>query len=197
MKNFGTAIILAGGKSTRMGFDKQFLEKDNNRLINTIMSKLKEEFDEIIIVTNKPEEYKDIKARIITDIIKGMGPLGGIHAGLIESTSLYSFILACDMPNIDLQYIRYLKNIIIEKETEICVTKINDYIEPFMGFYSKKVIEGIEKNLSENKRAISSIIKSHNTYYIEDNIDKDIFLNLNTQEDLKKWEKGEGLKSNE
>lgn len=186
MKKFGTAIILAGGKSTRMGFDKQFLEIDNVPIIGTIIAKLKEEFDEIIIVTNKPESYKDIEEKIITDIIKDMGPLGGIHAGLMEASSEYSFITACDMPNIDLDYIRYLKRMIQKSDADICVTLLNGYIEPFMAYYSKKIIGSIEKNLLDNKKAISLIIKGHDTQYNEEYIKEEIFLNLNTQNDLLK-----------
>ena len=79
MKKFGTAIILAGGKSTRMGFDKQFLELNKKRLIDIIINKLKEEFEEIIIVTNKPEEYRKYTQKILSDKIKDVGPLGGIY----------------------------------------------------------------------------------------------------------------------
>jgi len=57
MKKFGTAVILAGGKSTRMGFDKQFLVINRRRLIDSLRKKLKKEFDEIVVVTNKSQYY--------------------------------------------------------------------------------------------------------------------------------------------
>ena len=86
-KKFGTAIILAGGKSSRMGFDKQFLQIDDRRIMDDVIHNLEQEFDEIIIVTNKPEEYSNYKHKIVKDIIVGKGPLSGIHVGLKESSS--------------------------------------------------------------------------------------------------------------
>lgn len=73
MKDFGTAIILAGGKSSRMGFDKQFLKLDERRLMDSLIHKLESEFDEIIIVTNKPEYYIGLSHRIARDIIPEKG----------------------------------------------------------------------------------------------------------------------------
>ena len=137
MKKFGTALILAGGKSSRMGFDKQFLEINEKRLIDIIIKKLEEEFDEIIIVTNKPEKYKDFKYKIITDKIVGKGPLSGIHSGLLEAKSQYVFVIACDMPNINMDYIKHMKTSIDNEEIEVCITKYKDGIEPLLGFYSK------------------------------------------------------------
>ena len=76
MKKFGTAIILSGGKSSRMGFDKQFLKIENRRLVDSMIQKLEKEFDEIIIVTNKPQEYLGLGHKITMDILKEKGPLG-------------------------------------------------------------------------------------------------------------------------
>ena len=64
MDNLNTAIILAGGKSSRMGFDKQFLVTNEKRLILDIAKKLKKHFKEIIIVTNKKEYYKDLGTKL-------------------------------------------------------------------------------------------------------------------------------------
>ncbi len=109
MDKFGTAIILAGGKSSRMGFDKQFLIINEKRVMEIVISKLRAEFKEIIIVTNKPESYKNLADKVVSDIIKGKGPLSGLHAGLKHSSSKYSYFIACDMPNINIEYIRYMK----------------------------------------------------------------------------------------
>lgn len=193
MKKFGAAIILAGGKSSRMGFDKQFIEINETRLINRIASTLAEEFEDIIIITNKPEEYKDFKYRIATDIIKDKGPLGGIHIGLQLASSQYAFVMACDMPNIHLDYIRYMKNIIELQEVQGCVTKYGDWIEPFHNFYSKDMIAEIEKNLAQDRRSINFSLKNLNIHYVEEEIARkfsptwDIFLNLNMKEDLHEY----------
>lgn len=190
MNNFGTAIILAGGKSSRMGFDKQFLRIDERRLMDSLIFKLKREFNEIIIVTNKPEHYLGLSHKITRDIILDKGPLGGIHAGLKLSSSKYAFVVACDMPNINMDYVRYMKKRIGDETIDVCVTKFGDWIEPFSSFYSINLMDKIESHLESGKRSINSLLDNLNTLYIEEcearkfSPNWDMFLNLNTKEDL-------------
>ncbi|MGO1468389.1 MAG: molybdenum cofactor guanylyltransferase [Tissierella sp.] len=187
MKLFGTCIILAGGKSSRMGFDKQFLKVDKRRLMYSIISKLENEFDEIIIVTNKPEHYIGLSHKITMDILKEKGPLGGIHAGLKQAKSKYSFVMACDMPNVNIEYIRYMK----ENTSKMgSTTRFKDWIEPFCSFYSKEMVKPIEKYLKTKKRSITHLLMDLDINYIEEKDARefspswDMFLNLNTQNDL-------------
>lgn len=190
MKKFGTAIILAGGKSSRMGFDKQFLKIDQRRLMDSLINKLKKDFQEIIIVTNKPEYYIGLSHKIITDKLKEKGPLGGIHAGLLESSSKYGFVLACDMPNINMEYVRYMKESMKDQDLDGCVTNYMDWIEPFSSFYSRDLVKEIENHIDSGRRSINSMLKSLNIQYIEEEDARrfspnwDMFLNLNTREDL-------------
>lgn len=193
MDIFGTAIILAGGKSSRMGFDKQFLKIDETRIMNHMTHILEQEFQEIIIVTNKPEEYKESKYKIITDVIVGKGPLSGIHAGLRESSYKYAYILGCDMPNINIEYIKYMKGLISNKDIDGCVTRKSEYIETFNSFYSKNIVEQIENHLLEDRRSINSLLPKLNIYYIEEDTAREyspnweMFSNLNTVEDLQAY----------
>ena len=192
-KKFGTAIILAGGKSSRMGFDKQFLKINDRRIMYDLTSKLEEEFDEIIIVTNKPEEYSNYKHKIVKDIIVGKGPLSGIHVGLKESSSNYAFVVACDMPNINIDYIKHMKEVMGDKDIHGCVTYFEDSLEPFHGFYSKEIISEIEKQLEENIRSVTKLIMNLDFLKIEESEarkfspDWHMFLNLNRIEDLDRY----------
>lgn len=193
MKDFGTGIILAGGQSSRMGFDKQFLKINNRRIIDDLTYKLEKEFEEIIIVTNKPGQYQGSKHRIVTDIIVGKGPLSGIHVGLKESSSNYAFVIGCDMPNVNIDYIRYMKDFIGESQGDGCITSLGNSIEPFHGFYSKNIIGKIESYLSSNRRSIAGLINELNFLYIgEDQAREfspgwDMFSNLNTLEDINRY----------
>ncbi len=193
MNDFGTAIILAGGKSSRMGFDKQFLKIDQRRLMDSLVNKLGIQFGEIIIVTNKPEHYIGLSHKIITDKIVGKGPLAGIHAGLLESSSRYSFVVACDMPNINMQYVRYMIESMKDHSLDGCVTNYMDWIEPFSSFYSKDLVGRIEAHLDSGRRSINSMLKNLNIKYIAEHDARkfspnwDMFLNLNTREDLDEY----------
>lgn len=187
MKDFGTAIILAGGKSSRMGFDKQFLTINKKSVMENIIYKLKDEFDEIIVVTNKPLEYKGLNYKVTCDILKSVGPLGGIHAGLTIAKSKYSMVIACDMPNINMDYIKYMKAHIGE---DGCTTKYGDWIEPFSSFYSKDVVEDIEEYLLTGKKSTCNLLKKLRMNCIEEEVARkfspnwNMFLNLNTKKDL-------------
>lgn len=190
MKEFGTAVILAGGKSSRMGFDKQLLKINERRLIDSLRRKLKKLFDEIIVVTNKSEYYLGFSDKITKDIIVGKGPLSGIHAGLTVANSHYVYFIACDMPNINLDYIQYMKTQIEGANVKACVTKYGEWIEPFNAFYSKGIIEDIEEHLTQNRRSVNSLLSKLKVHYIEEEKARefspnwDMFLNLNTKEEL-------------
>src|SRR5690349_5866240 len=108
MDRFKTAVILAGGKSQRMGFDKQTITVQGRRLIDKMITTLKMEFEEIILISNKPVLYSTSECMVISDEIEDMGPLGGIHTGIKKASSQYVYFTACDMPNLNLEYIRFL-----------------------------------------------------------------------------------------
>ncbi|MGF7060612.1 molybdenum cofactor guanylyltransferase [Brassicibacter mesophilus] len=190
MKKFGTAVILAGGESRRMGFDKQLIKINERRLMDSLINKLKHEFDQIIIVTNKPEYYIGLSDMIVSDIIKGMGPLSGIHVGLKNASSQLVYFIACDMPNINLEYIRHVKEKLKYTDYKACVTRFGEWIEPFNSFYSKDIIRNIEYYLMENRKSIFKLLERLEVYYIPEwearnfSPNWDMFLNLNTKEDL-------------
>ena len=190
MKKFGTAVILAGGKSRRMGFDKQLIKINERRLMDNLINKLRHEFEQIIIVTNKPEYYIGLSDMIVSDIIKGRGPLSGIHVGLKNASSQFVYFIACDMPNINLEYIRYVKEKLKYADCKACVTRFGEWIEPFNSFYSKDMIRDIECYLMQNKRSIFKLLDKLDVNYIPESEARsfspnwDMFLNLNTKEDL-------------
>lgn len=194
MKSFNTAIILAGGKSTRMGFDKGLLKIGNRFLIDITIEKLKKYFDEIIIVNNKTNIYNNDNLIVVEDEIKNVGPLGGIHAGLKYSSSKFNYIIACDMPYINEDYIKFmierLKN---NYQVDVLVTKLGNWIEPFNSFYSKNIVKDIEKHIFLQKRSVYSLLSKLNTIYIEEETARKfspswkMFDNLNTKDDLENY----------
>lgn len=192
MNKFGTAVILCGGKSTRMGIDKQLIEFNDVRIIDIIHNKLSEMFNEVLIASNTPEYY-DENYKVICDEIKNMGPLSGIHIGLKEASSEYVYFIACDMPNINEEYIDYIKNEILESTFDACITRYRNHIEPFNAFYNRSLINHIEEHLNNNNKSINSLLTSKKCLYISENKarnfspDWNMFLNLNYIEDLDKF----------
>ena len=192
MRQFGTALILSGGKSRRMGFDKQLLQIRDRNIIDHIISQIRTEFDDIVIASNRPELYADTDYHIVPDQIKGMGPLSGIHVGLLAAKSQYVYVIACDMPNVNLDYVRYMKEQLaaLPQEVDACITCFKEWIEPFNSFYNRNLIEPIEQHFAENKKMINTLLKQRKCHYISEEVartfspDWAMFLNLNTQADL-------------
>lgn len=196
MDNFKSVVVLAGGKSSRMGFDKQMMVINDKRLIYNLCKSLENEFDDIIIVSNKPNLYKDCSYKVISDDIKNIGPLGGIYVGLKESKSRYLYVVACDMPNVDITYIKNLKECIkkdieLKKEGKVYICKNKGELEFFHGFYAKNLYTELYDFLymEENKKSIKNFIKDKDTKVVDsnllfDNNNKNIFINLNTMKDL-------------
>ena len=186
-----TAIILAGGKSSRMGFDKQFLKLRDKYIIEMIAEKLKSVFNEIILVTSRPEEHSKYGFKLVEDEVKGFGPLAGIHVGLKNSGSMYNYIVACDMPFLNLKYMKYMMGLIQQHEGNVdgVITKLGEWIEPFNAFYSKNLICRIEENIKKDKRQINLLLQDSNMIYVSEakarefSPDWEMFTNINTFKD--------------
>ena len=159
------AVILVGGKSSRMGTNKAFLELKGKTFIELQIELLREMFDEISISANTPSEYEYLNLPIFKDIYPGKGPLGGIYTSLINSSSLHTFMLACDMPFVGPKLIKHLKD--LTKEYDVVIPKSENGLEPLHAFYSKNCIEPIKRELDENNLRIRSFFPQVNVKIVE------------------------------
>jgi molybdopterin-guanine dinucleotide biosynthesis protein A len=144
------AVILAGGLNSRMGgTNKAFLEVGGKTILERLLHALSGPFEEILLVTRKPELYKDLPVRVVTDIYDARSSLTGIHAGLKHCRSDYAFIVPCDAPFIQIDLINYLLNQ-IDPELDVIVPVIDDHYEPLCAIYSKRCIAPIEEQLDRH-----------------------------------------------
>jgi molybdopterin-guanine dinucleotide biosynthesis protein A len=190
MKKDMTGIILAGGKNSRMGINKAFLEIDGTRLIDNILAVYQKIFSEIIIVTNDPLSYTEFsETLIVTDIYKEKGALGGIYTGLFYATYDYSFVAACDMPFLNEDFIIYLTG--QAGKHDIIVPELPEGFQPLHAIYSRNCLSHIKKLLIADKLKIAGFYKEVRLLSIPEekikpfNKDGRLFLNVNTPEDLK------------
>ncbi len=155
-----TGIILAGGKSTRFnGKNKAFFKIGNEIIIENIIKKLSSIFDDVVIVAN---DFKlpNYPVRIVKDIYPGKGPLGGIYTGLVNSNTKYNFVVACDMPFLNLELIEHIKNECRDDEDfDIIVPKLGTHYEPLHAIYSKNCITCIEKQIRQDNLKITELFK--------------------------------------
>jgi len=176
-----------------MGFDKQFLKLNGKYIIELIIERLEQVFNEIIIVTGRPEEYTKYGHKLVGDELKGFGPLAGIHVGLKSSTSLHSYVIACDMPFIDINYINYMMELIDKHEGKVegVITRLGQWIEPFNAFYSTSLIPRIEESFAKGNKQINRMLKDADVLYISEAKAREfspcweMFTNVNTLKDYK------------
>lgn len=194
-----TGIILAGGKNTRMGTNKAFLEINGTRLMDKTLDIYRQLFDEIIIVTNDPLSYLEFaEAAIVTDIYKGKGPLGGIYSGLFYTKTPHAFACPCDMPYLNKDFIRYLIRHI--GQHDIIVPELPEGYQPLHAVYSRNCLPSIQRLLVMDKLKITGFYRDMRVLKIPEaeirpfNPDGRLFQNLNTPEELKD---AQGAKSND
>jgi molybdopterin-guanine dinucleotide biosynthesis protein A len=185
-----SGVVLAGGKSNRMGFNKAFLRFGQQHLIERIVATLKEVFAENILVTDNPELYRNLGLPVVTDIFPGYGPLSGIHAGLVYTNTPYIFVVACDMPFVTAQFILFLLG--QAAGYEVIVPQIKEQVEPLCAVYHKGCLPVVEARLKAGQYKVSGFFQAVKVKYIAqeefsyiDEEDK-IFINLNTRNDLKR-----------
>ena len=185
-----SAIVLAGGKSTRMRTNKALLEIDREQMIEVVVKKLKPIFHDLLVVTNEPDLYSNLGVRLVRDIILGQSPLCGMHAGLISAKYEYSFVVACDMPFIEPSLIKYLVS--ESRGYDVVVPQIDDYLQPLHAVYSKKCIAPIQDCLEHDIKKVLALYHQVRVKFIGMNrlpvqadLEK-VFFNVNTPEDLKK-----------
>lgn len=187
-----TAIILAGGKNVRMGGrNKAFLRIGSKTLIESQIERLQRVFKEVIISARTPEIYSHLNLPVVTDIVPDKGPLGGIYSGLIKASSFFSFVIACDMPFINVELIEFLKKIVARhaQDYDVVVPQSERGLEPLHAFYSKNCIEPIRKQLDNDALQLTDflsrvkvrVVTSEEVKHIENVYNA--LVNLNTQEE--------------
>ena len=145
-----TGVILAGGASKRFnGIVKAKIVIGGIPIISRIIGAFQDIFDEIIIVTNTPEEFSDYNNyRIVGDKFLSKGPLGGIHSALTESENELFFVVAGDMPLLEKELIIRQIEFYFKNRCDILIPTVGEYIEPLHGIYSKSILAALEKYLA-------------------------------------------------
>jgi molybdopterin-guanine dinucleotide biosynthesis protein A len=176
-----TAILLAGGKSTRMGKDKRLLKVNGVPLVNRLCATLGPLFDQLIIATGTDGPSWN-GFRSVIDRFPASGPLSGIHAGLSASETEHNFVIACDIPNVNLAALRKL--ISLSEDCDIVMPSFgNGLAEPLFAFYRKQVVETALKLLQKGRFQVRALMEECNSHVVNFP-DTGWYVNLNTPEDF-------------
>jgi len=182
LREKATAVILAGGKSSRMGgTDKSLLPVNGEPLILNIVKQLENYFDEIIIGANNPEKYEFLNLRIVPDIEREKGPLMGILSCLKSSSNEINFVTACDIPVMNIPFIRKMINLSGNADIVMPVNGNENY-EPLFAVYKKSIIDVAEFILKNDGRRIIELLNFIKCSFV-DFSERGWYQNLNKKED--------------
>ena len=179
--------ILAGGKSTRMGTDKGLLLFNNQPIVQTIIEQLQPAVTKIMIVSNN-DEYEKFGLEVIPDLIKNVGPAGGIHAALHHTDCEQIFVVSCDMPFITSNAIQFMIGQI--SRAQIILPQNQSKPEPLFGVYSKECLPLWQKLIQQEKIKLLEMVTHFDLLKI--NVDQNelftasFFTNINDANDLQK-----------
>jgi len=182
-----TGVILAGGKSSRMGRNKSLLPYNGKPLIAAIYKVMAELFKDVVVVTNDPADYAFLPCPKTADIHVGKGSMAGVHAGLSWSATRWIFVVGCDMPFIKPQLVRYLAGRL--GGGLALVPQSAGGLEPLHAFYSRDALPLLDAALSAEKVRLIDILEQLQAQVIpaaefaEISSDGRSFFNLNTPED--------------
>lgn len=181
-----TGIILAGGKSSRMGTDKGLIEVNGITMIEHVINALKPFNIPLLIVSNNPE-YQKFDLPVVEDIIKDKGPIAGIATGLYHSKTKYNIIVSCDTPFITTELISYL----LKKREgfDITMAKKNEKTHPLIGIYTRDCYKTFNNELASNHLKLMDACMKLKTKIVD--VSKtspfnceNLFRNINTKEEL-------------
>jgi molybdopterin-guanine dinucleotide biosynthesis protein A len=152
-----TAIILAGGNSSRMGQDKTMLPVCDRPMVEHVYEQLRPYFKQIIVSTNNITRHSFLGAKVVEDEASGKGPLMGIASSLKASAHDVNFVIACDIPEIDTGLIRAMLRQVGDYDAVAPAIAPMRY-EPLFAVYRKSSLPIIEQTLeSGNNRVIDAL----------------------------------------
>jgi molybdenum cofactor guanylyltransferase len=191
------AIVLAGGKSTRLGRDKASEMLRGRSLLQRVIDRLDGLADEYVVVKAASQELPPVFASrpitVVEDLHPGAGPLGGVYTGLSSMDTPRAFAVACDMPLLQPRLLRALLRLAPDHDA---VVPINNALpEPLCAIYAASCLPAIKSQIDSGRFKMTSFLDSVNVRYVEPSewqrFDAEglSFFNLNGEDDLARAEK--------
>jgi molybdopterin-guanine dinucleotide biosynthesis protein A len=185
-----TAIILAGGESRRMKRDKLALPFGAATILASAVDRFSAHFDKVYISVADADKYPEIKAARLTDIYKGCGPMGGLHAALRSAEDEGVFLVAADLPYSDPLAAKRI--IELAGENDICITADSESrFEPLFGYYRKTILPYVELALASGNYKIAALFDKIRLRVVAREelgslFSEKLFLNINYPEDYER-----------
>ena len=182
-----TGIILAGGKSRRMGgVDKGLMDFLGKPMVAHVLQRLAPQVDEIFINANRePERYAVFGQPVVQDDIADFaGPLAGLHKGMRVATHPDVLMVPCDSPLLPRNLVRRLMRGLVERDADLAVAKTGAQAHPVFCLCRKSLLPDLEQFLDSGGRKIDAWYSRLNVAEIPFNDNPQAFVNINTPDEL-------------
>ena len=184
MQTKPTLIILAGGKSSRMGTDKALLKYQGKTFVENLYDNLKGICSEVIISSNNPD-IKIEGAKTVADEIQDIGPMGGLYTCLKQSKTNFNIVVSVDTPFVSAELLTEIYE--QSQNYDISIIEHNKKIHPLIGVYHKNILKILESEIKAEKyKVIKFLEKTKHQVISVDNSYKDELLNINNPGDYKR-----------
>jgi len=178
------AIVLAGGSSTRLGFDKRSLLLDGVPLLEHLCAALRPHFDQLLVGVDEPDRWSYLDAEIVVDARPDIGPMMGLASCLSRAKNDLNFVVACDIPRPPMKLVEHLLEAAAGRDGAIPI-HANGYIEPLFGAYRRRLLPTIERLLDLGERQVRVLYAEHDFAFVElASLGIDELPNINTPKDL-------------
>lgn len=183
-------LLLAGGKSSRMGTNKAELFYEGRTFVENLIGKVKHLGIEKIYLSGY--QRKSEECQVVYDIYPEIGPLGGLHAGLMEVQTPYCLVLPVDVPQIPEEFLEVIINfheqevVNTESEKKPMVVERAGFLEPLIGIYPAVMSDFIEQRIVQQQFSVFRMIKEWGCVCFRTDISEEQIANINTQEDYEK-----------
>lgn len=186
-----TAIILAGGRGSRMGgTDKGLVQLYDKPLIAHVLARLAPQVDNILINANREiAAYQALGYPVLSDEMPDFaGPLAGFALGLQHAKSEYLLTSPCDCPLLPVNLRVQLQNALAQTNADIAIAASHGTDHPVVSMCKTSLLSDLERYLSQGGRKVSEWQKSLHHVYVDFSDIPDAFININTPQDLEQLE---------
>ncbi len=152
-----TGVLLAGGKSTRMGQDKRFLCIGGQTLLERGLCAMCALFERVCVVIAQDGLLPPAQVPVFRDVVPDCGSLGGLYTGLREASTSYIFVAACDMPFLNSNLVKYM--IGLREEADIIVASWKARLQPIHAVYSKRCMASFEDMIGRQELKIQDVFQ--------------------------------------
>lgn len=195
MVAFTTAII-AGGKSSRMGTDKAFVELHGKTIIEHLLSRVSGLGQQAtILITNRPDDYAHLGLPMFSDVLPDKGSLGGIYTALYHSRQPYTLALACDMPFVNPTLLDSMIRLCEGDQFDVIVPRVNGFPEGLHALYSQHCLAPIRQRLDSDRLKVIGFYPDVRVRFVEPTEHQPLdprglsFFNVNTPDELAEAER--------